>query len=84
MASATVADFRFNPERVTVARGTRFTWHFRGPTYHNVTVADGPIGFSSPTLGPGETFSYRFTRPGMYRIVCSLHPAAMVQEITVH
>ena len=83
VTSATVADFRINPERVTLARGSLFTWRFQGPTHHNITVANGPIGFSSPTLKPGQKFSYRFTRPGTYRIVCSLHPVAMVQQITV-
>jgi len=77
-----VGDFRFADERVAVRRGSRFTWRFAGPSPHNVTLAGGPVGFSSPTLASGA-WSYRFTRPGTYRLVCSLHPVAMVQEVRV-
>jgi plastocyanin len=80
--SSWVGDYRFSNERVSVTRGTRYTWKFAGPTPHNVTLANGPIGFSSPTLERGS-FTFRFARPGVYRLFCSLHPVAMVQTITV-
>jgi len=83
LQSATVQDFRITPEQTTIPRGTLFTWHFQGAVAHNITVVNGPIGFSSPSLPAGNTFSHRFTRPGTYKIVCSLHPVAMVQQITV-
>ena len=55
---------------------------FVGTEPHNVTLFNGPIGFSSPTLSRG-TWSRRFTRPGTYELVCALHPVAMSQVVTV-
>jgi plastocyanin len=47
-----------------------------------VTLASGPVGFASPSMQRGS-FSYRFTRPGTYRLFCSLHPARMTEIVTV-
>ena len=63
-------------------RGTTFTWSFRGSVQHDVTVVGGPVGFSAPWTQSG-VFRHRFTKPGTYRLFCSLHPAKMVQQITV-
>jgi plastocyanin len=80
--STWVGDFRYGAERIRLRRGTTFTWSFRGSVQHDVTVVDGPVGFSAPWTQVGS-FRYRFTKAGTYRIFCSLHPAKMVQQITV-
>jgi len=80
--STWVADYAFGAQRVSIRRGTRFTWHFAGGTAHDVTLASGPVGFASPSLSRGS-YSFRFTRPGTYRLFCSLHPARMTQVIRV-
>ena len=80
--STWVGDFRYGAERVLLRRGTTFTWNFRGSVQHDVTVVRGPRGFSAPWTQTGS-FSHRFTKPGTYSIFCSLHPAKMVQRITV-
>ena len=80
--STWVADYAFGAQRVTIPRGTRFTWHFAGASQHDVTLATGPVGFASPDLTHGS-FSFRFTRPGTYRLFCSLHPSRMTQVIRV-
>jgi plastocyanin len=77
-----VSAYRFSRSRVIVRRGTRFRWLFRGVDLHNVTLANGPIGFSSPNLRAGS-FSFKFTRPGTYNLYCSLHPVAMTQIVVV-
>jgi plastocyanin len=59
-----------------------FTWRFRGSVDHDVTLASGPVGFASPSMQRGS-FSYRFTKPGTYRLFCSLHPARMTEIVTV-
>jgi hypothetical protein len=79
---AVVRDFTFAPERVFVRRGTRFTWRFAGPLPHDVTLVNGPVGFSSPTVAAG-TFRFGFTRRGVYRLHCSIHPARMSQVVIV-
>jgi plastocyanin len=80
--SAWVADFRFQHERVQLARGAVFRWRFVGPTRHDVTLANGPHGLASPSV-PRGTYSFRFTRKGRYELYCSLHPTRMTQTILV-
>ena len=80
--STWLRDFAFGAGRIVVSRGTRFRWTFAGPGRHDVTLANGPAGFASPSRSHGS-FSYRFTRPGVYRLYCSLHPAQMTEVVTV-
>jgi hypothetical protein len=80
--SSWVGDFAYSEQRVVLHRGTTFRWRFAGPSRHDVTLANGPIGFSSPSVSTGS-FTYRFTKPGVYRLFCSLHPTTMTQVVTV-
>jgi plastocyanin len=80
--STFVGDFAYGAERVLLRRGTTFTWRFLGGSQHDVTVVGGPEGFSAPWTRTG-VFKHRFTKAGTYRLFCSLHPAKMVQQITV-
>ncbi len=82
VSSTWVGDYRFGAQRVTVRRGTRFTWRFVGSVAHDVTLASGPVGFSSPSQARGS-YSFRFERRGTYRLFCSLHPSRMTQIVTV-
>jgi plastocyanin len=80
--STWVGDFRYGAERISIRRGSTFTWRFVGAFAHDVTVVGGPEGFSAPWTQRG-TFRHRFTKAGTYRLFCSLHPAKMVQQIRV-
>ena len=78
-----VGDYKYGAQRVTVKKGTTFTWRFVGAVPHDVTLVSGPVGFSSPWTSSGGTFSHTFTRPGTYKLFCSLHPARMTELIQV-
>ncbi|MHB8641842.1 MAG: cupredoxin domain-containing protein [Gaiellaceae bacterium] len=80
--STFMGDFAYGAPRVTIKRGTTFSWTFAGPSRHDVTLASGPVGFASPSRAHG-TFSFKFTRPGVYRLFCSLHPSQMTEIVTV-
>ncbi len=80
--STWVGDYAFGAQRVSLRRGSVFTWRFFGGVEHDVTLASGPVGFASPSMARG-TYSFRFTRPGTYRLFCSLHPARMTQMVIV-
>jgi plastocyanin len=80
--STWMGDFAYGAPRVSIRRGSTFRWTFAGPSRHDVTLASGPVGFASPSRSHG-TFSFRFTRPGVYKLFCSLHPTQMTQIITV-
>lgn len=77
-----VTDAGFGAQRVQLRRGARFTWRFAGSVPHDVTLATGPVGFSSPSRATGS-YSFRFTRPGVYRLFCSLHPAQLTEVVRV-
>jgi len=80
--STWVGDYAFGAQRVSLRRGARFTWRFLGGVEHDVTLASGPVGFASPSMRRGS-YTFRFTRPGTYKLFCSLHPARMTQRVNV-
>jgi plastocyanin len=82
VTSTWVGDYKFGTRVVRLRPGQRFTWRFVGSELHNITLANGPIGFSSPNVLNGR-WSYRFVRKGRYELFCALHPVAMSQVITV-
>jgi plastocyanin len=80
----TVDGFAFQPDHLEITAGSIVRWRFaeRG-VKHDVTLADGPLGFGSPWLSDGGRYGRRFTDPGTYLLHCSLHPAFMSQVVTV-
>jgi plastocyanin len=78
-----VGDLFFKRPNVSVKTGTKLTWRFDGQTLHNVTLANGPRGFSSPNLSDGRTYSQRLRVPGTYQLFCGLHPVDMTATVKV-
>ncbi len=78
-----VKDFAFSAPNVRVPRGARLGWRFEDRELHDVTVADGPRGFSSPHLSDRRTYRRELTTAGRYRLFCSLHPVTMTQTVEV-
>ena len=80
--SVVVRDIKFNPGNLTIRRGSTVTWRFQDETTKHNVISRGAKRFkSSPVKGSG-TYSVRFTRPGVYRYVCTLH-IGMKGAITV-
>jgi plastocyanin len=73
----------FGPANVSLPAGSTLRWRFFDDELHNVTLANGPRGFSSDNLDGGRSYAYRFTTPGTYRVFCTLHPVGMNETITV-
>ena len=77
----------FSQPNVSIPDGASLTWRFGTSTadtrLHNITLANGPEGFSSPNLDTGRSFTKTFTRPGTYQYFCGLHPVQMTATITV-
>ncbi len=59
---------------MTVKKGTKVTWKWTGKLPHNVTVISGPKKFHSATQTKGS-FAQTLTKPGTYKIVCTIHQA---------
>ena len=81
-AEIAMVDDRFDPNNLTVPAGTTVTWVNRGADWHSVAAYDG--GFESQKLAPGEAFSARFDRPGLYQYICKHHGLqGMLGRVTV-
>jgi plastocyanin len=64
--------FMFAPATLTVPAGSTVTWTNKDDEPHTV-VSDSGL-FRSGALDTGESFSFRFDKPGTYRYACSIHP----------
>jgi plastocyanin len=84
-SSIDVKNFFFSRANVAVKRGAKLNWLFKSQAgaLHNVTLANGPLGFASPNQSTNATFSYRFKKRGKYQIFCALHPVSMTETVTV-
>ena len=61
---------RFQPEVVTVRAGDSVVWQNQDPFAHTATAA----AFDSKSIAAGRSWTYRTTRAGEVRYVCTLHP----------
>ena len=82
-AVVNILGLHFNHQKVVIDRGRAVRWRFGDPFVHDVTTANGPTAFGSQHLKNGEGWHLRFTRPGTYRVYCTLHPVDMHQIIIV-
>jgi alcohol dehydrogenase (cytochrome c) len=67
-----IVDFEFQPGLVHIRPGTTLTWTNDGPTPHSTTSEDKL--WDSGLLQQGQTFSFKFDKPGTYRYFCTPHP----------
>jgi plastocyanin len=82
-ASVDVEDRFFDKANVLLKQGGKLNYRFTGNELHNVTLANGPLGFGSDNLDGGRTFTQKFKRSGTYRLFCGLHPVQMSQRVVV-
>lgn len=76
--SAIASQGFYMPLNLEVMRGTTVTWHNEDNIDHYLQSQDGhgnitPL-FNSGILHTGDTFSYKFTKPGTYYYFCTIHP----------
>ena len=79
-ANVVMKNFDFSPMAITVPAGATVTWKNLDGEPHTVTSADGL--FRSPALDQNDTWSFKFTKPGVYKYLCSIHPR-MMATVTV-
>jgi plastocyanin len=83
-----VGDYFLSPGKITVSRGTKISWKWlasNGDT-HDVKLKRGPSGvkrFHSDYASTDYTFARTLKKPGKYTFICTLHPTAMHEVITV-
>jgi len=79
-AAVSIANFTFTAPAITVAAGTTVTWTNDDDTPHTVHAVDG--AFHSQALDSADSYSFTFTKPGVYSYFCTLHPK-MVGKVIV-
>jgi|GEM_PF-565815 len=65
-----IVNFTFSPATVTIRAGQAVEWTNRDSVAHTVDFS----GVISNVLNRGDTYTQRFTAPGTYRYICSIHP----------
>lgn len=69
-----IKGFAFSPSTVIIKEGAKVTWTNNDSVSHTVTSDLGKL-LDSPTLAPGASFSFTFTKPGAVSYHCTLHPS---------
>lgn len=91
-SNVSIVNLAFTPKTLTVSPGTTVTWTNNDSTPHNVVSAVSislnsatTSTFASSTLSQGQTFSFTFTKKGVYFYECTIHKtlAAMHAEVIV-
>lgn len=65
---------QFHPRVVVVPVGSTVSFPNQDPFNHNVFSLSDPNGFDLGLYGQRETHEKRFTRPGLVRVYCNIHP----------
>jgi plastocyanin len=66
-----VIDRDYEPRDLTVPRGAKVTWKFKGDLPHDVVEDQG--AFESPILEKGDEWSLTFENAGTFSYYCTLH-----------
>lgn len=68
----------FLPLNLEVIRGTTVVWQNEDNIGHTIQSQDNKGNiismFNSNVLKTGDTFSYKFDKPGVYHYFCTIHP----------
>ena len=75
-----VKDDFFGPRKLTIKKGTKVVWTWKGKRRHNVSEASAK--FRSGTKKKG-TYKHTFKSKGTYLVVCTIHAPDMQMTIKV-
>ncbi len=71
----TQKDQAFSQPSVTIAAGQHVVFTNADDVTHNISVRSSDDDTEDLGLQkPGQTVSFKFTDPGTYRVICSIHP----------
>lgn len=70
-----IQNYAFNPQKLTIKKGTTITWTNDDLVPHTVTMDDSSkAGPNSQALSKGQSYSYTFSEVGTYSYHCEPHP----------
>ena len=68
-----ITNYTFAPGKITVHPGDTVTWTNQDSIPHTATSLDGK-SFDSGTIDPNASWSFTFTKAGVYKYRCAIHP----------
>jgi plastocyanin len=71
--TVTIESMRFQPERLTVARGDTIVWINKDLVAHTATSGTGR--FDSAIIQTKQSWEFTASRRGEFPYICTLHPA---------
>lgn len=76
-------DKQFSPHILAIQTGTSVDFPNLDPIFHNAfSNFDGQI-FDIGLYAPGSSKSFRFTKPGVVRVFCNIHPSMSATIVVV-
>jgi plastocyanin len=69
--TVSIQNFAFNPQALTVKKGTTVTWTNNDSAPHQIKSTT----FNSQPLGKGQSYSFTFDNPGTFDYICGIHPS---------
>jgi plastocyanin len=75
-----VKDDKFTPRPITIKKGTKVVWTWKGKHRHNVSEANGKWGSGTKRKG---TFSHTFKSKGTFLVFCTIHAPDMQMKVHV-
>ena len=75
-----VKDDFFGSKNVTIKKGTKVVWTWKGTDLHDVSEANGKWGSGKRRKG---TFKHTFKTKGTYQIFCTVHAPDMHMTVKV-
>jgi plastocyanin len=84
-ADVLVKDNFFKPKEVTIKKGGKVTWRWRGSNPHNVAIMKPGSSkvVKRSTVKTSGKYTSKFGSTGKWRIVCEIHPVRMRGRVIV-
>lgn len=72
--SVVIENSTFNPETITISRGSVVSWENKDSLAHQIN-SDGDLSdFASGLIDQNGKFSFTFDKAGTFKYHCSIHP----------
>ena len=63
----------YSPHTLNVSKGTTVTWTFEDVNTPHTVTSRGTTKFRGSPAKQSGSYSFRFTKPGTYKYVCTIH-----------
>lgn len=73
----------FSTPALTIGKGSVVSFNNDDSTSHNIIVSGNGVNLNSGLQAPGVSFKAPFLKPGVYQVLCGIHPK-MKMTVTVN